>query len=421
MEAPKKNRTIIDAPSDKVGFYLDFLHAGYCFPTSNLLKDVLKQYGFHISQLHPNAYRRILCFELLCGALHIEPELKVFRYFYGFSAFGEWFNFCVRKGRGAISTGIKGNIHHWQHNFFWVDKDLFPSLMQPCGVRVSTRDKCPKLTLALQESAELLQNYIVFDRDFPRAIVMEARKNNGEHGTKGGVKDLLHILSYVPKDLNFVNHTSYIGWKESRMLKPVVVDPGLFLNEPSEIFYGTQKRPLPDAYRLFTGKYSDILSRKFVEFCILGTENLPRTLLMYLSNSLSSQSVYFPTVLCNSPRLNRTVVNHNLQYSAYVTKHEPRTLNSDDFNDLINSGTAFASPFLVDDPVLDRIDQELLNRGQGKPVPGGWCLGDSNEDACSLWGDADVLKPGSGAKRLEQHMVELLSNETFNAHQCIFE
>ncbi|KAJ0941686.1 putative glycosyl transferase, family 14 [Helianthus annuus] len=68
--------------------------------------------------------------------------------------------------------------------------------------------------------------------------------------------DLLHILSYLPKDLNFVNHTSYIGWKESRILKPVVVDQSLFLAEQSEIFYGTQKRPLPDAYRLFTGKFS---------------------------------------------------------------------------------------------------------------------------------------------------------------------
>lgn len=26
--------------------------------------------------------------------------------------------------------------------------------------------------------------------------------------------DLLHILSYLPKDLNFVNHSSYIGWRE---------------------------------------------------------------------------------------------------------------------------------------------------------------------------------------------------------------
>lgn len=26
--------------------------------------------------------------------------------------------------------------------------------------------------------------------------------------------DLLHILSFLPKELNFVNHTSYIGWRE---------------------------------------------------------------------------------------------------------------------------------------------------------------------------------------------------------------
>ncbi|GAU30481.1 hypothetical protein TSUD_18600 [Trifolium subterraneum] len=27
--------------------------------------------------------------------------------------------------------------------------------------------------------------------------------------------DLLHIMSFLPKDMNFVNHSSYIGWKES--------------------------------------------------------------------------------------------------------------------------------------------------------------------------------------------------------------
>lgn len=26
--------------------------------------------------------------------------------------------------------------------------------------------------------------------------------------------DLLHILSYMPKELNFVNHTSYLDWRE---------------------------------------------------------------------------------------------------------------------------------------------------------------------------------------------------------------
>lgn len=142
---------------------------------------------------------------------------------------------------------------------------------------------------------------------------------------------------------------------------------------------------------------------------------------MYLSNSLSSQSIYFPTVLCNSPHLNKTVVNHNLQYSAYKTKHELRALDSRDLDDLINSGSAFGSLFLHDDPVLDHIDQKLLKRVEGQPVPGGWCLGGSSDEACSIWGDADVLKPGPGAKRLERLMVELLSNETFVSHQCIFE
>jgi len=29
-----------------------------------------------------------------------------------------------------------------------------------------------------------------------------------------GLLDLLHIMSFLPKDMNFVNHSSYIGWKE---------------------------------------------------------------------------------------------------------------------------------------------------------------------------------------------------------------
>uniref|UniRef100_A0A5B7C349 Putative xylosyltransferase 1 n=1 Tax=Davidia involucrata TaxID=16924 RepID=A0A5B7C349_DAVIN len=231
--------------------------------------------------------------------------------------------------------------------------------------------------------------------------------------------DLLHILSYLPKDLNFVNHTSYIGWRESRRLKPIIVDPGLYLSEKNEMFYATQKRELPDAYRIFTGPSSAILSRKFIEFCILGTDNLPRTLLMYLANVPSSLSVYFPTILCNSQQFNRTTVNHGLQYTSFDTKQEPRPLNSNDFNDLIQSGAAFASPFLPDDPVLDRIDQEILGHSPGKPLPGGWCLGEPENDTCAVWGDADILRPGPGARRLEKCIVELLSNGTFWSRQCV--
>lgn len=37
-------------------------------------------------------------------------------------------------------------------------------------------------------------------------------------------------------------------------MKPIVVDPGLYLEEEDEVFYATQKRELPDAYRLFSGQ-----------------------------------------------------------------------------------------------------------------------------------------------------------------------
>lgn len=154
-----------------------------------------------------------------------------------------------------------------------------------------------------------------------------------------------------------------------------------------------------------------LLCRKFVEFCILGTDNLPRTLLMYLSNTPASASVYFPTLLCNSRRFNRTTINHSLRYSSLDSRQRARLLNSSDFHELVQSGAAFASAFPGNDPVLDRIDRELLQRDPDKPVPGGWCLGESSDDKCGVWGDADVLKPGPGAKRLEKRLVRLLSSE----------
>ncbi|CAA2968479.1 beta-glucuronosyltransferase 14A-like [Olea europaea subsp. europaea] len=140
---------------------------------------------------------------------------------------------------------------------------------------------------------------------------------------------------------------------------------------------------------------------------------------MYLSNTLASNLVYFPTILCNSRQFNRTTINHSLQYVSFDSRQEPHPLNSSTFDDLIQSGAAFASPFLPNDPVLDRIDQEILERNPGKPVAGGWCLGESENEKCTVWGDADVLKPGPGAKRLEKCLVKLLSNETIRSHQCV--
>ncbi|CAN1278810.1 Beta-glucuronosyltransferase GlcAT14A [Linum perenne] len=183
----------------------------------------------------------------------------------------------------------------------------------------------------------------------------------------------------------------------SRRLKPVIVDPGLYLAEKSYMFHATQRRPLPTSFRIFTGSSFSFLSRNFIEHCIVGTDNLPRILLMYFSNTMYSITSYFHTVLCNSPQFNRTVINQDLH------------------------GAAFASQFGADDPVLGRIDSDILRRIPGEIVPGGWCLGDPANATCSVWGDANVLRPGKGAARLEKLIVKMLSKGKFRSQQCIVE
>ncbi|KAG9447689.1 hypothetical protein H6P81_013817 [Aristolochia fimbriata] len=234
--------------------------------------------------------------------------------------------------------------------------------------------------------------------------------------------DLLHILAFLPRNLNLVQHTSNLTARESRRVRLVTVDPGFYLSARSDMFYATQKRELPNLYKLFTGSTSVILSRKFVEFCILGVENLPRILLMYFANTPSSDRNYFHTVLCNSPDFNNTTINHNMHFASWddPPKQNPRILGLKDLNAMLESGAAFGTRFPENDPVLDRIDQEVLNRSQGRVVPGGWCLG-GEDDQCAQWGDPNVLRPGPGAKRLAKSIVELFSNGTLMYNHCIFQ
>ncbi|XP_068659035.1 beta-glucuronosyltransferase GlcAT14A-like [Aristolochia californica] len=234
--------------------------------------------------------------------------------------------------------------------------------------------------------------------------------------------DLLHILSFLPRDLNFVQHTSNFTLRESRRVRLIHVDPGFYLAARNDMFYATQKRELPDFYKLFIGSSSVILSRKFIEFCILGTDNLPRILLMYCANTPSSDMNYFHTVLCNSPEFNNTTVNYNMHFVSWddSLKRDPHTLGLKDLEAMLESGAAFGTQFPENDPVLDHIDQELLNRSLGRVVPGGWCL-HVEDGQCTQWGDADVLRPGSGAKRLAKSIVELFSNGTLRSNHCIFE
>ncbi|XP_059664527.1 beta-glucuronosyltransferase GlcAT14A-like [Cornus florida] len=229
--------------------------------------------------------------------------------------------------------------------------------------------------------------------------------------------DLLYTFSDLNRELNFIGHTSRLGWKEGYRAKPLIVDPGLYQSEKSKIFWVTPKRTLPTAFKLFTGSAWMILSRSFVEFCVWGWDNLPRTLLMYYTNFVSAPEGYFQTVICNAPQFASTAINHDMHYIAwdYPPKQHPRTLSLNDSSKMVASGAAFARKFKQDDPVLDEIDGELLGRKNGSFTPGGWCSGDPS---CSEVGNPSMLKPGPGAQRLSHLIGKLYSSAKATVNQC---
>ncbi|KZV23230.1 xylosyltransferase 2-like [Dorcoceras hygrometricum] len=229
--------------------------------------------------------------------------------------------------------------------------------------------------------------------------------------------DLLHTFSDLKRELNFVEHTSNLGWKASQRAMPLIVDPGLYQKTKSDIFWVTPRRNLPTAFKLFTGSAWMILSRAFVEYCIWGWDNLPRTLLMYYSNFVSSPEGYFQTVICNAPEFASTVVNHDMHYISWDNppKQHPHTLSLNETSKIYASNAAFARKFGRDSRVLDKIDRELLRRKNGSFTPGGWCAG---KPRCTKVGNVTNLRPGPGAERLGRLIGKLVLSPRFRQNQC---
>ncbi|XP_054800870.1 beta-glucuronosyltransferase GlcAT14A-like [Prosopis cineraria] len=234
--------------------------------------------------------------------------------------------------------------------------------------------------------------------------------------------DLLHAFSYMPRDLNFIDHASNIGWKDHQRARPIIIDPGLYMNKKEDVFWVTQRRSRPTAFKLFTGSAWMALSRSFIDYCIWGWDNLPRTTLMYYTNFISSPEGYFHTVICNAEEFKNTTVNSDLHFISWDNppKQHPHYLKLQDMRKMVDSNAPFARKFHRDDPVLDKVDADLLSRGPGMVVPGGWCIGsrENGTDPCSVVGDITVLKPSPGSRRLEALITSLLSNEKFRPRQC---
>lgn len=143
---------------------------------------------------------------------------------------------------------------------------------------------------------------------------------------------------------------------------------------------------------------------------------------MYYTNFLSSPEGYFHTVVCNHKDYQNTTVNHDLHYSMWDSppKQHPIVLTMEHFDDMVRSGAPFARKFEKDDPVLNRIDKELLMRSDGRFTPGAWCMGSSRagKDPCLVSGSPVVIKPTLSSRRLEKLIANLLDPETFRSKQC---
>ncbi|MBA0590809.1 hypothetical protein Gorai_019501, partial [Gossypium raimondii] len=166
-----------------------------------------------------------------------------------------------------------------------------------------------------------------------------------------------------------------------------------------------------------------VISRSFAEYSIVGWDNLPRTLLLYYTNFVSSPEGYFQTLICNSVDYKNTTVNHDLHYITWDTppKQHPRSLGLKDYRRMVQSSRPFARKFKRNDPVLDKIDRELLKRRHGKFTYGGWCAeNEKKQRACSsLQGENyGVLKPGAGSRRLKSLLTKLASARSFSKRQC---
>ncbi|KAG6603457.1 beta-glucuronosyltransferase GlcAT14A [Cucurbita moschata] len=237
--------------------------------------------------------------------------------------------------------------------------------------------------------------------------------------------DLIDAFSDLPRDLNFIQHSSRLGWKLNKRGKPIMIDPALYSMNKSEIWWVIKQRTLPTAFKLYTGSAWTILSRSFAEYCIVGWDNLPRTLLLYYTNFVSSPEGYFQTLICNSDHYRNTTVNHDLHYIAWDTppRQHPRYLGLPHYKKMLTSNRPFARKFKDNDRVLDKIDRDILNRRHRALFSyGGWCSGNNmfGTGSCSGLEEENygVLKPGQGSRRLKTLLNRILSVRYFKKMQC---
>ncbi|PWA37717.1 core-2/I-branching beta-1,6-N-acetylglucosaminyltransferase family protein [Artemisia annua] len=124
---------------------------------------------------------------------------------------------------------------------------------------------------------------------------------------------------------------------------------------------------------------------------------------MYVNNVALAQEAYYHTVICNSAEFKNTTINADLRYMVWdsAPKMEPLFLDNSDYDQMVQSGAAFARQFAKNDPVLDMDDSQILKRSGNRSAPGAWCTARKSWflDPCSQWDDVNVIRPGKPVEK----------------------
>lgn len=103
-----KFQSIVVCPLNHVGIYENFLEVGLHFPISQFLTKLFRFYHIHISQLFPNAFRRVLYF--LCKADHHVVPVLAFSVIFIICPNSCTYSLFLLSVSGQIATRFKSYI-----------------------------------------------------------------------------------------------------------------------------------------------------------------------------------------------------------------------------------------------------------------------------------------------------------------------
>ncbi|KAJ0611213.1 hypothetical protein HanHA300_Chr01g0012651 [Helianthus annuus] len=125
---PTPNSTALDAPPGYIVLYAGYFREGnFHLPMTKFTREVLTNYGLHISQINALGLPRITHFEFICRANRIELTFEMFNVFYFVSYTGGFYSFNSRTGGVShCSTNPPKSLHDWKQKFFYIHRGFIP-------------------------------------------------------------------------------------------------------------------------------------------------------------------------------------------------------------------------------------------------------------------------------------------------------